>query len=118
LSGKNNFEQAFLTAMSKANEAAVANGINAESLTMIRTRFVLDWFDKYAAKYPYKLFDYLQQLLRQGFFPAYNQWIFGSTQNLTAYQNWTSANAAEFIEFSNFQKGRIFKMPPNQFYHR
>lgn len=115
---KNNFEQAFLTAMSKAYETAAANGITAESLTMIRTRFVLDWFEKYAAKFPFKLFDYQQQLIRQGIFPAYNQWIFGATQNLTEYQTWTSANAAEFVEFSNFQKGRIFKMPPNQFYHK
>ncbi len=117
LDGKNNFEQAFLQSMSKAKEAS-ANGINAESLTMIRTRFILDWFEKSAAKYPFRLFDYQQQLLREGIFPAYNQWIFGSTQNLTAYQNWTMANAAQFVEFSNFQKGRIFKMPQGQYYHR
>jgi tetratricopeptide (TPR) repeat protein len=117
LDKKNNFEQSFLQSMSKAKEAAT-NGITAESLTMMRTRFVLDWFEKYAAKFPFRLFEYQQQLIRDGIFPAYNQWIFGSTQNLTAYQNWISANAAEYIEFSNFQKGRIFKIPSNQYYHK
>lgn len=115
--GKNNFEQAFIQSMNKAN-AVAENGINAESLTMIRTRFVLDWFEKYAAKFPFRLFEYHQQLLREGIFPAYNQWIFGATENLTAYQNWIAAHATEYTDFSNFQKGRIFKVPTGQYYHK
>ncbi|MDB5198891.1 MAG: hypothetical protein JWO92_854 [Chitinophagaceae bacterium] len=117
LEGKNNFEQAFIQSMSKAN-AIAENGINAESLTMIRTRFVLDWFERSAAKFPFRLFEYHQQLLREGIFPAYNQWIFGATENLQTYQSWTSAHATEFTDFSNFQKGRIFKMPAGQYYHK
>lgn len=115
--GKTGFENAFLQSMSKAKEDA-ATGISAESLTMIRTRFNLDWFEKYSSKYPFKLFDYQQQLLREGIFPAYNQWIFGASQNLTTYQNWTMANATEYNEFSTFQKGRIFKIPVGQYYHK
>lgn len=115
--GRNNFEQAFLQSMSKAN-AVAENGINAESLTMIRTRFVLDWFEKYAAKFPFRLFEYYQLLLREGIFPAYNQWIFGATENLQAYQTWTSAHATEYTNFSNFQKGRIFKLSIGQYYHK
>ena len=117
LDKKNSFEQAFFRSMNTAFDTAI-HSINAESLTMVRTRFILDWFEKNAGKFPYRLFDYQQQLIREGIFPAYNQWIFGATQNLTAYQNWITANAAEYIEFSNFQKGRIFKMPPNQYYHK
>ena len=114
---KNNFEQAFIESMSKAN-AIAENGINAETLTMIRTRFVLDWFEKNAAKFPFRLFDYHQQLLREGIFPAYNQWIFGASENLQGYQNWTTEHATEFSEFSTFQKGRIFKVPSGQYYHK
>ena len=114
---KNNFEQAFLQSMSKA--AVISEtGINAETLTMIRTRFILDWFEKYSSRFPFKLFEYHQQLLREGIFPAYNQWIFGATQNLMAYQNWTNINAAEFSDFNNFQKGRIFKVPTAQYYRK
>ena len=117
MEGKSNFEQAFISSMSKANEVAEA-GINAETLTMIRTRFVLDWFEKYAAKFPFRLFDYQQQLLREGIFPPYNQWIFGATENLSGYQTWTNEHAAENTEFTNFQKGRIFKVPAGQYYHK
>ena len=114
---KNNFEQAFIESMSKAN-AIAENGINAETLTMIRTRFVLDWFEKNAAKFPFRLFDYHQQLLREGIFPAYNQWIFGASENLQGYQNWTTEHATVVSEFSTFQKGRIFKVPSGQYYHK
>ena len=117
LKGKNNFEQAFIESMGKAN-AIAENGINAETLTMIRTRFVLDWFEKYASKFPFRLFEYHQQLLREGIFPAYNQWIFGATENLQAYQTWTTEHAAEYGDFTNFQKGRIFKVPTGQYYHK
>ena len=117
MEGKNNFEQAFIQSMNKANEVA-ANGINAESLTMIRTRFILDWYEKYASKFPFKLFEYQQQLLREGIFPAYNQWIFGATENLSGYQGWITNHATEYTEFGNFQKGRIFKVPAGQYYHK
>ncbi len=117
MEGKNDFEKAFIQSMNKANEVA-QSGINAETLTMIRTRFVLDWFEKYAAKFPLRLFEYHQQLLREGIFPAYNQWIFGATENLSAYQSWTNAHATEYTDFSNFQKGRIFKVPTGQYYHK
>lgn len=117
LQAKSNFEQAFIESMSKAN-AVAENGINAETLTMIRTRFALDWFEKNAAKFPFRLFEYHQQLLREGIFPAYNQWIFGAAENLQAYQNWTTEHATEFAEFNTFQKGRIFKVPTGQYYHK
>jgi tetratricopeptide (TPR) repeat protein len=114
---KNSFEQSFLQTLYKQNSLA-ASGINPETLTMIRTRFILDWYDSFSLKFPFRLFDYHQQLLREGMFDAYNQWIFGTVQNLVAYQNWTTTHAVEYNEFSKFQRGRIFKIPPRQYYHK
>jgi tetratricopeptide (TPR) repeat protein len=114
--GKNEFVTAFLQTMNKQSMLA-AGGINTESLVMIRSRFILDWFTDYAAKFPLKLFDQQRQLLTEGLFDAYNQWIFTASQNLPAYQNWISTNASEYSEFTRFQKGRIFKMPAGQYYH-
>ncbi|MCU7548739.1 hypothetical protein OCK74_06400 [Chitinophagaceae bacterium LB-8] len=112
---KNNFTKAFLQAMSK--QASLTNkGLNTEVLTMIRTRFILDWFANYASKFPFKLFDYQQQLIREGMFDAYNQWLFGTVENLPAYENWTKTHNEEYTSFSTFQKGRVFKMPAGQFY--
>jgi tetratricopeptide (TPR) repeat protein len=114
---KNKFEQAYLQTLSK-QDSLIEGGINPENLIMLRTRFILDWYQNYATQFPFKLFEYQHQLLGQGIFEAYNQWIFGPAQNLTSYQNWTSEHATEYADFSNFQKGRIFKIPANQYYHK
>ena len=112
---KNKFTDAFIGTMNKQSLVAAA-GINTESLIMIRSRFILDWYNEYADKFPFKLFELQRQLLQEGMFEAYNQWMFGPVQNLAAYQNWTTVHAAEYNEFSHFQRGRIFKIPAGQYY--
>ena len=112
---KNEFSKSFLLTMSK--ESMLTNsGLNTETLTMIRARFILDWYNTYGAKYPFRLFDYHRQLLSEGMFDAYNQWLFGPVENLAAYDNWTKTHADEYNEFSAFQKTRVFRMPANQYY--
>lgn len=113
---KNAFVTAYINNVGKQS-AVVTEGITPASLTMIRTRFVLDWFDKNNNALPFRLFDYHRQLLKEGMFEAYNQWLFGSTQNLTAFQSWTHAHADEYNKFITFQKGRVFKLPANQYYN-
>jgi tetratricopeptide (TPR) repeat protein len=112
---KSEFTRAFLQNMNKQS-ALVTRGINTETLTMIRSRFILDWFASYATKFPFKLFDYQRQLMQEGMFEAYNQWLFGTIENLAAYDNWTKTHTEAYSSFTTFQKGRIFKMPPGQYY--
>jgi Tfp pilus assembly protein PilF len=112
---KNEFTKAFLDCMNKQSNLA-DHGINTETLTMIRTRFILEWFDKYAGRFPYKLFDYQRQLLQEGIFNAYNQWLFGTVENLAAYDSWIKAHDEEYQNFVAFQKTRVFKMPSGQYY--
>jgi len=112
---KNEFSKAFLTCMDKQS-SLVTRGISTETLTMIRTRFILEWFDKYATRFPYKLFDYQRQLIQEGIFNAYNEWLFGTVENLAAYDNWTKTHDEEYRNFTAFQKTRIFKMPQGQYY--
>lgn len=114
--GKSAFEIAFLTCMNKQNDVVI-RGINPETLTMIRTRFILDWNRNYAKKFPLKLFQLQEQLLQEGLFPAYNQWIFGASQNLAAYQNWSGNHSEEAENFKKFKAGIIFKIPKGQYYH-
>ena len=112
---KNGFVKAYLECMNK--QSSLANrGITTETLTMIRTRFILDWFAKYGDTYPFKLFDYQRQLIQEGMFNAYNQWLFGSVENLSGYDNWNKTHAEEFNNFTTFQKTRIFKVPQGQYY--
>jgi tetratricopeptide (TPR) repeat protein len=115
LKDKNPFEIAFLTTMNKQN-SVVIRGINAESLTMIRTRFILDWDQEYKQKFPFYLFDFQEQMLGEGLFQAYNQWMFGAVQNLGAYENWIKINSKENEDFKKFQRENFFKMPEGQYY--
>lgn len=109
------FAKAFLETMGK--QAALVNrGINADVLTMLRTRFLLDWSRTYAQKFPFKLFEYQQQLAREGMFEAYNQWLFGAAENLPAFDTWARNHSAEWEKFASFQKGRVFRMPAGQYY--
>jgi hypothetical protein len=114
---KNNseFAKSFLDVMNKQT-SIVNRGINTETLTMIRARFILEWYAKHANKFPFRLFDYQRQLLQEGMFEAYNQWLFGTVENLAAYDNWTKTHSQAYSNFTTFQKGRIFKVPAGQYY--
>lgn len=112
---KSEFSKAFLDCMSKQS-SLLNRGVTTETLTMIRSRFILEWFDKYAGRFPYKLFDYQRQLLQEGIFNAYNQWLFGTVENLAAYDTWTKSHDEEYKNFIAFQKTRVFKMPAGQYY--
>jgi tetratricopeptide (TPR) repeat protein len=112
---KSEFAKTFLDVMNQQSNI-VSRGITTETLTMIRSRFILEWYAKYANKFPFRLFDYQRQLLQEGMFEAYNQWLFGTIENLAAYDNWTKTHSQEYNDFTTFQKGRIFKVPAGQYY--
>jgi hypothetical protein len=92
-------------------------GLTNESLTMIRTRFILDWFSKYENKYPFKLFEQQRQLLQNGLFEAYDQWLFLEGLNPEAFASWIQQYADEYARLREFLFNRIFKIPAGH-YHR
>jgi Tfp pilus assembly protein PilF len=112
---KSNFAKAVLQTFNKQS-SLLAKGMNTETLTAIRTRFILDWYANHSSKYPFRLFEYHSQLLKEGMFEAYNQWLFGTTESLPAFEQWTKQHADAYSKFATFQKGRIFKMPAGQYY--
>jgi len=112
---KSLFARAFLECMGR-QATVVSRGITTESLIMLRTRFILEWFENFASRFPHRLFDFHQQLLRDGMFEAYNQWLFGTVENLATYDNWTKLHATQYAEFAKLQKSYIFKMPAGQYY--
>jgi Tfp pilus assembly protein PilF len=112
---KSPFVIAYLNVMGKLS-FTIAQGISAESLTVLRTKFIINWFETYPTNYPFHLFDYERQLLKEGMFDAYNEWLFGAAENLTLFQAWTTAHSDEYTRFTDFQKGRVFKMPGGQYY--
>ena len=111
----NEFVKAFLGLMQK-HSSTISAGITPETLTTLRARFLLDWYEKYATRFPYRLFEHHSQLVKMGLFDAYNQWVFGATDNPSAYQKWTSTHADVNNEFIRLQKNRVFKVPTGQYY--
>lgn len=66
----------------------VADGITTENLVMLRTRFMMDWTMQYAERYPFSLFTRMDDMLRNGYFDIYNEWMFGKVENLQQYDAW------------------------------
>lgn len=112
-------EEDFLTAYKKTiskQALVVTTGIEPESLVMLRTRFLLDWYGFYAVKFPFALFDYQQQLLKDGLFDAYNQWIFGPPSNQSAFRSWANLHKPEYDAFIKFQRDNPLKLRPEEYY--
>jgi hypothetical protein len=91
-------------------------GITPETLTAIRTRFILEWYDKFAEKFPFRLFDHQRQLLQEGHFEAYNQWLFGAATSNEGYQQWQKEHEEEMGSYLGYTRKKIFKMPSGQKY--
>ena len=114
---ENDFTKAFTEVMNK-NASVVTSGVTPESLVMLRSRFILDWFEKEAARFPCRLFDHQRQLLQEGMFDAYNQWLFGAADNLALYENWTKTHPDEYEQFTKLQRNKLFKVPQGQYYQK
>ncbi len=112
---KNPFEKAVLETFARQS-GITAQGLTPETLAMIRTRFILDWMNNYDKQYPYKLFQYHQQLMKDGIFDSYNQWMFGPVASQSNFESWAAAHKDEYDKFTAFHTSRIFKMPAGQVY--
>jgi len=111
----NEFEKAAALALSNSLET-ITGDITPEMITALRARFILNWNVSAAATYPYRLFDFHLQLMREGLFDAYNQWLFGTLINKDKYDNWVYTHDTEMQDFTQFQHNVLFKMPPEQYY--
>jgi len=110
------FMENFKSVMAK-QVSVIATGIEPESLIMLRTRFLLDWYNFYGVRYPYALFDFQRKLLKEGMFEAYNQWLFGPVSNQAEYKAWTNLHKAEYDSFSAFQRNHPLKLRDEEFYN-
>jgi len=111
----NDFEKAVAASMLAAMEKETGD-IIPETITAFRVRFLLNWSNTKANAYPYQLFNFNLQLLREGMFDAYNQWLFGTNINKNKYDNWVYTHDEEMQSFTQFQRNVLFKMPAEQYY--
>lgn len=114
-SKKSGFVPAYTSLLGK-HQSLISLGVNTQSLLALRTRFILEWYNTHAATMPHRLFELHQQLLREGMFEAYHQWLFESVTNVASFENWTRTHPDEYAAFNRFRQNKIFKMAPGQYY--
>ncbi len=97
----------------------VSDGITTESLTMVRTRFIMDWMDKSEKKYPpFSLFTYQDYLIRNGLFEIYNEWLFGNAESPAEYKAWTDFHPLEMYIFLQKKKEHPLVPETTDFYNQ
>jgi tetratricopeptide (TPR) repeat protein len=114
--GSSDFVEAYKACMRK-QISVVTGGIDPDALIMVRTRFLLDWFNFYGMKYPYALFDFQRNLLREGMFESYNHWLFGPAANQANYKAWIGLHKQEYDAFLKFQRSYPLKPMPDEYYN-
>ena len=111
----------FLARVSKSldRQSTSVKEINTQTLTIIRTRFIIDWYQDRSDRYlAYRLFEFHRELLRKGLFEAYNQWVFGPADQLQKFQSWTQLHGTEYAALLKWIRNKPFTMPPGQHYYR
>ena len=111
-----NFEQSCLQIFDRLRPV-VTGGINAENMTMLRIRFLLDWNRLYARRFPSELMDHQQRLMLQGYYDAYNQWLFGKLDNARQYKTRTQKNADLMNRFDQYFRNHKLRPREQQYYH-
>lgn len=116
-------EPGFLKAKNNAFAQAIAGtitrelpkgSVNVQSLTLMRMNFINNWKEN-SSKYPFRLFEYHDQLIKEGLFDAYNQWLFASF-DYDGYEKWKAANKDKQAAYEKFVGGRVYKVPAGQYY--
>ncbi len=102
------FEEAVLQTYSQLTPV-VSDGITTENLTMVRTRFLMDWFSTYGNKYPFSLFAYQDTLIKYGRFDIWNEWIFGKTESETEYNAWNTFHEGAINRTIDWQTKHPFR---------
>lgn len=99
--------------------AAFAKSIDINSLDIIRTDFVENYYKmEHNKTYPNALFDYQKQLLDAGHFEAYNHWILmkGDEDAFTAWKNSNEDKWDGFVTW--YTENSIDISDTNKFYSR
>lgn len=97
---KSDFGKA-VTGIYLGNYLSVASGMTIDNLTMLRTRFLLDWMAKYSVE-DHSLFRFHDMLIRNGHFEAYNQFLLGAITGSSTFSSWMQKNGDLMKNMNSF----------------
>lgn len=95
----------------------VSDGVSTENLTMLRTRFVIDWKAAYWNTYPFTLFRVHDELLRAGHFDAYNQWLLGRAENPAQADAWNKFHPNAVPDYERYYQQHPLQLSASDAYN-
>jgi len=95
----------------------ISDGISTENLTMLRTRFIIDWQATYRDTYPFTLFRMHDDLLRAGHFDAYNQWLFGRAENPAQAEAWNKFHPDAVPQYERYYQQHPLQLSASDAYN-
>ncbi len=110
------FEDAVYTTYIRLSPV-MSDGYTTENLIMLRTRFIMDWTLQYAAQYPFSLFSRQDDMIRNGYFDKYNQWLLGIVENKSQYDAWTKFHPEAIKELEAWLSRNPYHPVSGDFYN-
>ncbi len=96
---KPNYEMAISTELFELSPTT-SDGVSTENLTMLRTRFVMNYLKKYrATKLDFGLFDWQNEMIKNGKFDIYNEWLFGKAESEAGFNAWNTFHPGDMNRF-------------------
>ncbi len=95
----------------------VSDGINVENLIMLRTRFIIEWQRTYIKRYPFSMFTRMEDMLRNGYFDIYNQWVFGHIDNPQQFEAWTKFHGDAMPKIEQWLNEHPYRPTAADFYN-
>ena len=112
ITDKNELETTFEATVRKLYlqlSPTVSDGIGVENLTMIKTRFLMEWMTDHASAYPFELFNYQDQLIRNGWMDIYCEQLYGMNESKNQYDAWNRFHTNDIHRFLNWQADNYFR---------
>lgn len=95
----------------------ISDGITTENLVMLRSRFMVSWQNTYAGRYPFSLYAFHHEMMTEGYFDLYNQWLFGKAENPQQYSTWTASFGDDMATFEKWRVKHPLRMQASDNYN-
>ena len=82
----------------------VSDGLSTENLVMVHTRFFMEWFGSSAKPSPFSLFSYQNDLIRNGLFDIYIEYLYGAAENTVQFDGWNKFHTGDMERFLSWKK--------------
>ncbi len=85
----------------------VSDGITSENLTMLRTRFLIEW--QRGKTRTEAIFKYQDELVKNGWFDIYNEWLFGKAEHAGQYEAWNKFHTGDMERFEQWRTTHLLQ---------